>query len=538
MAVTPPCRGPFRDRSIYGPGGGRRAGGPEAFPTRGEAERRWRSRGRQPPGWAPRSSTSGTANAPGWSSSARSRWSRQPTCLGWPTRDCCPRAASTTRRRAPSPARRPSARRATSPYTRRAGSTTAPGATWRRYGSSSAPPPAVRRVRPTPSPGGRRIGSACSWPTCPGATAAAAEDARDQTASAPEPEVLARFLVLGDREANERLRRQPAAPERARPRRRKTQWCLWSCMPRRRGRAGTALAGAGGRGARPGARYSVTDPLFDRVRGRAGSRGSSRCARRRPRWARCECWPAWFRSGAAPVGRLERAVENAPVGRGRSITPSIATCLRPAARGHAAALRPQGTMSPKGARSAPDVEGEAVRRHPPRDAHADGRDLRRPTQAPVIPARAARETCIPAGPTGPLEVAHVAVDVVRRGRGSGSDSRRSGPGRGRSRRRRAGLEDPKPRARSSARGRARARLRVTSEGEDGVVLEEQEGVGGAAGLPLGHQPLLQRETLRVGHAAQPPDVQRARSGRRARRRGTAGGHRARGRTRQTPAVPS
>ena len=52
--------------------------------------------------------------------------------------------------------------------------------------------------------------------------------------------------------------------------------------------------------------------------------------------------------------------------------------VRPSSRSRLVTPRsrmPQGTISPKGARSLRDVEGEAVRRHPARDAHADGADL-------------------------------------------------------------------------------------------------------------------------------------------------------------------
>jgi hypothetical protein len=52
------------------------------------------------------------------------------------------------------------------------------------------------------------------------------------------------------------------------------------------------------------------------------------------------------------------------------------------------------------------------------------------------------------------------------------------------------------------------RAGVAAEGEDGVVLQEQEGVGDPPGLALRDQAGLQLQPLRVGQPAEVPDFQR------------------------------
>jgi DNA-binding winged helix-turn-helix (wHTH) protein/Tfp pilus assembly protein PilF len=106
-----------------------------------------------------------------------------------------------------------------------------------------------------------------------GATAAAAEDAREIVRlSDPGPEVLARFLSLGDREANERLMRgslrilaRAAEKEYVSPVRFAE---MYAALGEDEEALGWLARAAEERA--PALAYSAGDPVFDRLRGRSG----------------------------------------------------------------------------------------------------------------------------------------------------------------------------------------------------------------------------------------------------------------------------
>ena len=230
-------------------------------------------------------------------------------------------------------------------------------------------------------------------------------------------------------------------------------------------------------------------------------------------------WAGMTWSGLEAIGPVRPASQAPPLEYGREVRRQAVHHLALRQRSaelalqarDAAAADAAGHDQVEGGEVGRDVEGEAVRGDPARDAHADGADLLVPEPGAGEAGHAARrEAVVRAGADHHfLEVAHVAVHVAPVG-GEIEDrvaDHLAGAVVG-DVAAAAGLEHLEAALAQRLGGEEHVlRARVAPEREDRVVLEQQQLVRDAPGLPFGDQALLDLQPASVGDSPEPPDDQ-------------------------------